>query len=121
MATSLFPGKEHTIGDKTVVIRPLSMYELNVSLPTSMGKILDHVGTDGVNTQQLIACASTEIMELIAKTLDEPMDFWKDVPMDQGMEMIADFLEVNLTENFTKALQRAIAKGQKIGSRLFSS
>ena len=116
-----FAERTYVVGEKTYRLRPLSFFEL-LDLPELVVKIVEELPDDRDATPLEIAqVAKEEIKGVLATCLGiEPVGL-KDIPAAQGMEMLADFLEMNLNENFFKALGRAVAAGKQIYSSSFKS
>ena len=116
----VFPEKKHEVDGETIVIRPLSLYEVMVEVPQIIGRIIDKLGDD-ISVLNITQKCPGEALALLSSVTGKEKNFWKKVPLDVGTEIITDFLEMTLTENFFKVLPRLIQAGRKIGSVLSSS
>lgn len=118
---SPFVEKQYTTAGKSYQLRPLSLFEL-LDLPELLVKVMESLpeGRDATPLE-VAQAAKGEVKGLLARCLGiEPAEL-KDIPATTGMEIMADFLEMNLDENFFKALARAVAAGRQIYSSSFKS
>ncbi|MBF0516955.1 MAG: hypothetical protein HQK97_07540 [Nitrospirae bacterium] len=121
--TALFPEKEYRIGDKVITLRPLSFYELMVTLPGVVNRIFEATVGAGVEITPgaIMEKAGGEVLLLLNAVTGKDDEFWKCVPVEKGLEIVSDFVEMNITENFTSALSRAIQTVKQTGLTLSSS
>lgn len=121
MTENPFPEKTYTVGEKTYTLRPLSFFEV-LDLPELMVKIVESL-PEGRNATplELAQAAKEEIAGILARCMGiEPAAF-REIPGARGMEIMADFVEMNFNENFFEALRRAVAAGKRIYSSSFKS
>ncbi len=128
---TLFPEKQYRIGNELLTIRPLSFYEMMVTLPGVVGRIFEKAADEDaqITAARIIEKAGAEVLLLLNVVSGKGLatsgvmenDFWKAVPIDKGLEIMADFLEINISENFMSALTRAVQAAKQIGLRLSSS
>ncbi|MBF0568276.1 MAG: hypothetical protein HQK95_05350 [Nitrospirae bacterium] len=121
--TALFPEKEYRIGDGVITIRPLSFYELMVTLPGVVGRIFEKTAAsdEPMTPAAIIEKAGAEVLLLLNAVSGKDNEFWKAVPVETGLAIMSDFVEMNITENFTSALIRAIQTVKQIGLTLSRS
>jgi len=113
--------KKYLIDDLEYVLVPLSYFDL-LDLPEIFINALKAYPDDGQMTPDMLYMAlKDQIKILIARQLGIAVQDLKVIPADVGMQITADFLEMNLNENFTSALSRAIKAGRAIYSKLLSS
>ena len=117
---SPFPEERtHRIGDKTYTIKPMSFFDL-VELPqTLLGAVLQSVpvnDTGKIAGADVMVTISGYSADLVAEQIGCAKDDLKAIPADQGAAMVADWMELNLTENFLKALVRIVRAGKQISS-----
>jgi hypothetical protein len=115
---SILTERSYLIDGKTITVRPLSFFEA-MQLPDLIGKIvkaLPESKEESMDYPKIFMALRDEIQILFCRCADlKPEDF-QNVPMEFGMEMLADWVEANLSENFIKALQRALDAGKRIST-----
>ena len=99
--------KKHKINGKTYEIKAMSFWELTNLPDTILGSLIDSVENGNVNYIKLLRGKTAQ---LIADQIGcKPEDF-KTISAEKGLEIISDWLEVNITENFTKALTEIVGE-----------
>ena len=116
MPENPFSEKHYVVGEKTYTLRPLSLFEL-LDLPELLVKIIESLpsGRDA-KPVEIARAAKDEIKGLLSRCLGIKPGELKEIPAAKGMEILADFMEANLNENFFEALRRAVAAGKSIYS-----
>ena len=117
---SPFPEERtHQVAGKTYTIKPMSFFDL-VELPqTLLGAVLQSVpvnDTGKIAGADVMVTISGYSADLVAEQIGCTKDDLKAIPADQGAAMVADWMELNLTENFLKALVRIVRAGKQISS-----
>lgn len=116
-----FPEKVYNVGGQEYKMCPLSFFEV-LEMPELIVRVFEKIPEGTPITADLIAYhAKGELQGLLCRVLDADPEDLKAIPASVGMEMIADFMEVNLDENFCKALGRAVDAGKRIYSGLVKS
>jgi len=110
--------KKHNIGKKTYTIKPMSAFDLMALPDTLLGSLLQAVSVkeEKVTHLDVMMAMRGQAVQLVAEQIGCPVDDLKLIPAEKGVEIIADWMEVNLTENFIKALTRIVRAGKQIAS-----
>lgn len=121
MGENPFQVKTYNVAGREYTMRPLSFFEI-LEMPETVVGIVERFPEGAPITASLIAYhAKGEIRGLLCRVLDAEPDDLKEIPADVGMRIVADFMEVNLSENFCRALGRAVDAGKRIYSELVKS
>jgi len=117
------PGKKYPVNGRVVTIKPLSFFELTALPEGLFSSVLRSVpeGLDSVTEAIVLELIKGNIPLYIGEILGLTKEEMQSIPGDVGMNMIADWLELNLTENFLKGAGRAIKTGKKIMTHLESA
>ena len=99
--------KKHEINGKTYEIEAMSFWELTNLPDTILGSLIDSVENGHVNYIKLLR-GKTALL-LSNQIGCKPEDF-KTISAEKGLEIISDWLEVNITENFTRALTEIVGE-----------
>lgn len=110
--------KTYHVGARVYELRPMSYFEL-LDLPDFVLEVVDVLPKDGeaVNPLQVLKSVKGSLKEYLAERIGATAEDLKEIPHEIGMEMAADFVEMTLTENFLKALIRAVAAVKSVHSR----
>lgn len=121
MGENPFQVKTYNVDGREYVMRPLSFFEV-LEMPEIFTAVVEKIpeGTP-VNASTIAGYAKGEFQGLLCRVLEIEPGEMKRIPADVGMQMIADFMEVNLNENFTRALGKAVDAGKRIYSGLVKS
>jgi len=117
MQTPYQATKKHQINGKTYTIKPLSFFDA-LNLPDAvMGAILKSLPSDRDLTKtDVVMALRGQAAQLLADQIGCKADDFKTIPAEKGFEIVADWLEVNVTENFTQALARIVRAVKRIYS-----
>ena len=111
-----FPAEKiYKTGEKQYVLRPLSTWDA-LDLMDAIVKMFSTLPGNGINaTPADIASAGKSLFRCyLAMCLGIAEDEFRSIPADVGAAMVADFMEVNLTENFLSNLARIARAGSQI-------
>lgn len=118
-------GKKYQIGDDIIQVKELSFFEM-INLPSGLmsslfAKIPETV--DGKIAPEQIAniLGSVSIAPYVTELLGITEEQMKKIPATMGADMIADWIELNLSENFLMAATRIKAGGKRVYSKLSKS
>ena len=122
MSENPFAEKTYLVGGKTVMVRPLSFFEA-MQMPDLIGKILKALPEkDGpMDYPKIFMAVRDEVQILFCRCAGLKSEDLQEIPMESGMEMLADWMEANLSENFIRALQRGLAAGKRISTGFLKS
>lgn len=119
---SPFPAtKKHTINGKEYVIKAMSFWDLTNLPDTVIGSVLASLpNKETFDKADIVLALRGKVPQLIASQIGcEPEDF-KKISAEAGLGIISDWLEVNLTENFIKAMTGIIGDVMAIKKVAFS-
>jgi hypothetical protein len=121
MGENPFQVKTYNVDGREYTMRPLSFFEV-LEMPELFVGVVERFPEGAEITASAIAFhAKGEIQGLLCRVLEIEPEEMKGIPADVGMQMVADFMEVNLNENFTRALGRTVDAGRRIYSGLVKS
>jgi hypothetical protein len=116
-----FPVKTYNVNGREFSQRPLSFFEI-LEMPETVVGIVEKLPEGTEITGSMIAFyAKGELQGLICRVLGVEIEDLKEIPGDVGMQIVADFMEMNLSENFLEALRRTVEAGKRIYSELVKS
>jgi hypothetical protein len=119
----ILAGRDYLINGKTVRVRPLSFFEA-MQLPDLIGKVLEVLPETKdvpVDYAKIFTAIRDEVQILFARCAGLEPEGLQQIPMELGMEMFADWVEANFSENFFKAVQRGLAAGKRISTGFLRS
>lgn len=119
MASNPVPKtKTYQVGGKTLTLSPMSYFVDVLDLPDLVAALFAREPGDigALNNLDIYRAAKNEIRGLLLKCLDIDEAAWREIPMEIQAEIIADFMEINITENFMKALALVASRGRTIAS-----
>ncbi len=115
---SILAGRDYLINGKTYTVRPLSFFEA-MQMPDLIGKILKALPEskeESMDYPRIFMAVRDEIQILFCRCAGLKSEDLQEIPMESGMEMLADWVEANLSENFIRAAQRGLAAGKRIST-----
>lgn len=115
---SILTGRSYMIDGKTITVRPLSFFEA-MQLPDLIGKILRALPESKeapMDYPKIFMAVRDEVQILFCRCADLKPEDLQGIPLETGMEMLADWVEANLSENFIRSLQRALDAGKRIST-----
>jgi len=112
------PERRYTVGDRAITIKPLSFFEL-MALPEGLFSSIARAmpeGTDAVTSAITLELIKGNLPVYIGDILGLSRKEMESIPAEIGINMIADWMELNLTENFLQGAGRAITAGKRIST-----
>ncbi len=114
-------GKKYQVGDELIQIKTLSFFEM-VSLPTGIlsslfAKLPSLEKGENVTPEQIVdILQNVSIVPYVTELLGITKEQMEKIPAALGMEMVADWIDTNLSENFLMEAIRIKAGGTRIYS-----
>ncbi len=114
-------GKKYQVGDELIQIKTLSFFEM-VSLPTGIlssfcAKLPSLEKGENVTPEQIVdILQNVSIVPYVTELLGITKEQMEKIPAALGVEMVADWIDTNLSENFLTEAIRIKAGGTRIYS-----
>lgn len=124
---TLFPNHEFKVNDEVIVIKPFTFGQLPKVLKLSSSfygavQPIFEQNEDMVSAvSQVIAIGGDDLIELLGMSINKPREWFDSIQSDIGIQLLAEFLEVNLSffaQRILPQLEGAIQKVQKISTQL---
>jgi len=98
----LFPNRTLAIGDSTLEVRPFTFGQLPKVLAKArtiygaIAHLLDAGSNEAAIVIEIMAVGGEDLLELVCLSIGKDRAFFDTLPMDEGVMVVAAFLEVNL-------------------------
>lgn len=114
-----FPGEEnktpfpvekiHTINGKKYTIKAMSFWELTNLPDTVVGNVFQALpNKKEFGKADIVMALRGQVAQIMAHQIGCKPDDFKAISAETGLRIVSDWLEVNMTENFIKAMTDVI-------------
>ena len=105
--------RKYTHDGAEIVLEPLAYFRDVLDLPDLVASLIASPA-QAMGNIDIYRAAKGEIRALICQCAGLKIAEFQNLPMELQATIVADFMEVNLTENFIRALCRVARQGRQI-------